>query len=140
MLQSLRNLLGDKAKRFSGRTDFLEAVCAACALVAAADGDMSDAELAAAVAAVKANAAISAAFDARAIEKTMDTMCNRAVGRVGKNGLLKEIGDIKADTDMAETVLLAALDVADQGGISDVEKTVLAKIAAELSLDLNKYL
>lgn len=140
MLQSLKNLLGDKAKRFSGRTDFLEAVCAACALVAAADGDLSDDELAAAVTAVKANAALTAAFDARAIEKTMDTMCNRAVGRVGKAGLLKEISEIKSDLEMAETVLLAALDVADQNGISDVEKAVLAKIAAELSLDLNKYL
>ncbi|MFN6983449.1 MAG: TerB, partial [Rhizobium oryzihabitans] len=67
-------------------------------------------------------------------------MCSRAVGRVGKAGLFKEIEDIKADHDMSETVLLVALDVADSGGISDDEKAVLAKIASTVGLDLAKYL
>ncbi|MDH0116779.1 tellurite resistance TerB family protein [Rhizobium pusense] len=140
MLAMFKSLVGDKAKKFSGKTDFLEAVCAASALVATADGDLDDSELLAAVAAVKSNAALSGAFDARAIETTMDKMCSRAVGRVGKAGLFKEIDDIKADHDMSETVLLVALDVADSGGISDDEKAVLAKIASTVGLDLAKYL
>ncbi len=140
MLAMFKSLVGDKAKKFSGKTDFLEAVCAASALVATADGDLDDNELVAAVAAVKSNAALSGAFDARAIETTMDKMCIRAVGRVGKAGLLKEIEDIKADHDMGETVLLVALDVADSGGISAEEKAVLAKIASTVGLDLAKYL
>ncbi len=140
MLAMFKSLVGDKAKKFSGKTDFLEAVCAASALVATADGDLDDSELLAAVAAVKSNAALSGAFDARAIETTMDKMCSRAVGRVGKAGLFKEIEDIKADHDMSETVLLVALDVADSGGISDDEKAVLAKIASTVELDLAKYL
>ncbi|MBN8931897.1 tellurite resistance TerB family protein [Agrobacterium pusense] len=140
MLAMFKSLVGDKAKKFSGKTDFLEAVCAASALVATADGDLDDSELLAAVAAVKSNAALSGAFDARAIETTMDKMCSRAVGRVGKAGLFREIEDIKADHDMSETVLLVALDVADSGGISDDEKAVLAKIASTVGLDLAKYL
>jgi len=140
MLAMFKSLVGDKAKKFSGKTDFLEAVCAASALVATADGELDDKELVAAVAAVKSNAALSAAFDARGIETTMDKMCSRAVGRVGKAGLFKEIEDIKADHDMSETVLLVALDVADSGGISDDEKAVLAKIASTVGLDLAKYL
>ncbi|MBM7323939.1 tellurite resistance TerB family protein [Agrobacterium sp. S2] len=140
MLAMFKSLVGDKAKKFSGKTDFLEAVCAASALVATADGDLDDSELLAAVAAVKSNAALSGAFDARAIETTMDKMCSRAVGRVGKAGLFKEIEDIKADHDMSETVLLVALDVADSGGISDDEKAVLSKIASTVGLDLAKYL
>ncbi len=140
MLAMFKSLVGDKAKKFSGKTDFLEAVCAASALVATADGDLDDNELVAAVAAVKSNAALSGAFDARAIETTMDKMCIRAVGRVGKSGLFKEIEDIKADHDMGETVLLVALDVADSGGISAEEKAVLAKIASTVGLDLAKYL
>ncbi len=140
MLAMFKSLVGDKAKKFSGKTDFLEAVCAASALVATADGDLDDNELVAAVAAVKSNAALSGAFDARAIETTMDKMCSRAVGRVGKAGLFKEIEDIKADHDMGETVLLVALDVADSGGISAEEKAVLAKIASTVGLDLAKYL
>lgn len=140
MLAMFKSLVGDKAKKFSGKTDFLEAVCAASALVATADGDLDDSELLAAVAAVKSNAALSGAFDARAIETTMDKMCSRAVGRVGKAGLFREIEDIKADHDMSETALLVALDVADSGGISDDEKAVLAKIASTVGLDLAKYL
>ena len=140
MLAMFKSLVGDKAKKFSGKTDFLEAVCAASALVATADGDLDDSELLAAVAAVKSNAALSGAFDARAIETTMDKMCSRSVGRVGKAGLFKEIEDIKADHDMGETVLLVALDVADSGGISAEEKAVLAKIASTVGLDLAKYL
>jgi len=140
MLAMFKSLVGDKAKKFSGKTDFLEAVCAASALVATADGDLDDSELLAAVAAVKSNAALSGAFDARAIETTMDKMCSRAVGRVGKAGLFREIEDVKADHDMSETVLLVALDVADSGGISDDEKAVLAKIASTVGLDLAKYL
>lgn len=140
MLAMFKSLVGDKAKKFSGKTDFLEAVCAASALVATADGELDDSELLAAVAAVKSNAALSGAFDARAIETTMDKMCSRAVGRVGKAGLIKEIEDIKADRDMSETVLLVALDVADSGGISNEEEAVLAKIASTVGFDLAKYL
>lgn len=139
MFAKLKSLLGDKAKKFSGRTDFLEAVCAASALVASADGDLDDKELLAAVKAVKSNAALAAAFDERTIETTMDRMCSRAVGRVGKSGLYREIEDIKSDHDMAETVLLVALDVADSGGISPEERAVLAKVASSLNLDLAKY-
>lgn len=140
MLPKIKSLLGDKAKKFAGKTDFLEAVCAAAALLAAADGDISDNEIDKAMAAVKSNASLAGAFDARSIEATMTTMISRANNRVGKNGLRNEIGDIKKDFDMAETVLLAALDVADDGGIGDAEMAELRKIADLLGLDLNKYL
>lgn len=139
MFAAIKNMLGDKAKKFAGKTDFLEAVCAASALVAAADGDLDDNEIVAAVNAVKANAALSSAFDERQIETTMDKMCSRTAGRVGKAGLMKEISEAKGDFDQAETILLVALDVADSGGISDAEMTVLKKIAGELGLDLGKY-
>lgn len=127
------------AQKFAGRTDFLEAVCAASALVAAADGSIDDNEVGAAVDSVKSNKTISAAFDARTIEATMDTMLGRAKGRVGRNELKKEIADIAKDFEMAETVLLTALEVADDGGISDSEKRVLKDIAVSLGLDLAKY-
>ena len=56
-------LFGKKAEaavqKFSGRTDFLEAVCAAAALVAAADGEIEDSEVKATVKAVKANKALA---------------------------------------------------------------------------------
>lgn len=144
MFAALKNKLTGSVAKFNGNTDFLEAVCAASALVAYADGDVTDAEADAAVKAVVSNAVLSGAFSSQQIERTMDAMMKRAEGgRVGRSGLLKEIAEAHAkDTDgsLSETILLTALDVADQGGIDDKETAVLEKVASELKLDLKKYL
>ncbi len=140
MFAKLKQKLSGSVNKYSGRKDFLEAVCAASALVAAADGDVSDAEVAQTVKAITSNAQLSAAFRTSDIERTADEMLKRAQGgRVGRAGLYKEIEDIRADHDMGETVLLSALDVADHGGIDDKEKEVLAKIASSLGLNLANY-
>lgn len=140
MFSSLKQKLSGGVNKYSGRKDFLEAVCAAAALVAAADGEISDDEVAQTVKAVSSNASLSAAFKPVEIERTADLMLKRAQGgRVGRAGLYKEIGDVTNDHEMSETVLLSALDVADHGGIDDKEKDVLAKIASTLGLDLKNY-
>ncbi len=135
-----KSKLQGSVNKFSGKKDFLEAVCAAAALVAYADGDASDTEVEATIKAITSNAALAGAFQGREIELTADSMLKRASGgRVGRSGLFKEIADIKNDAEMSETVLLTALDVADQNGIDDKERTMLEKIASELGLDLKKY-
>ena len=140
MFAKLKEKLSGSVNKYSGRKDFLEAVCAASALVAAADGDVSDAEVDKTVKAITSNAQLSAAFKTAEIERTADAMLKRAQGgRVGRAGLYKEIEDIKADHDMGETVLLSALDVADHGGIDAKEREVLAKIASTLGLNLANY-
>ncbi|NTF35535.1 tellurite resistance TerB family protein [Agrobacterium rubi] len=140
MFAKIKEKLSGSVNKYSGRKDFLEAVCAASALVAAADGDVSDAEVNQTIKAITSNAQLSGAFNTRDIETTADAMLKRAQGgRVGRAGLFKEIEDIKADHDMAETVLLSALDVADHGGIDDKEKEVLGKIASALGLTLANY-
>lgn len=141
LLSKLRGQFKGSVAKVSGRTDFLEAVCAAAALVAWADGNADDTEIAAAIKAVTSNKELLGAFDSRTIELTADQMFTRAGGgRVGRMGLEKEIKDIASDPDIAEIVLVTALDVADSGGISDEEKAVLGKIAKTLGLDLNKYM
>jgi tellurite resistance protein TerB len=140
MFAALKSKLTGSVNKFSGRKDFLEAVCAASALVAASDGDISDQEVEQTVKAVSSNASLAAAFKASEIERTADAMLKRAQGgRVGRAGLYKELEDIANDNEMAETVLLSALDVADKGGISAEEKGVLAKIAQTLGLNLANY-
>lgn len=140
MFAALKSKLSGGVNKYSGRKDFLEAVCAASALVAAADGDVSDAEVDQTVKAVSSNASLSAAFKTSEIERTADAMLKRAQGgRVGRSGLYKELEDISSDHDMSETVLYSALDVADNGGISAEEKQVLAKIAQTLGLNLANY-
>lgn len=147
MLGMFKNKLAGSVNKFSGKKDFLEAVCAACALVAAAEGDVSDDEAEAAVKAIVSNAALSAAFPGREIEMTADAMFKRAVGRAGKLGLYREIEDVvgkgtpEDQKDVAEAILCSALDVADSdGSIGDQEKAALEKIAQKLGLKLADYL
>jgi tellurite resistance protein len=141
LLSNLKSKFTGSVSKFSGRTDFLEAVCAAAALVAWADGNADDSEIQAAIKGVTSNKELLGAFDSRTIELTTEQMFNRAAGgRVGRNGLYKEIDDVAKDKDMAEVVLLTALDVADSGGISDDEKRVLGEIAKRLGLNLANYM
>jgi tellurite resistance protein TerB len=139
-------LLGRKAEaavsKFSGRTDFLEAVCAAAALIAAADGEIEDSEIKATVKAVKANKSLSNGFDPNAIEASINKMLDRAGGgRVGRMGLWDEIREIGKDAEMAQAVVLTALDVAEgDGEIEPEEKVVLERLSKELSVDLNRLM
>lgn len=135
-------LFGKKASeavsKFSGRTDFLEATCAAAALIAVADGEIEDSEVTATVKAVKANKALAGGFDGPTIERTINAMLERAGGgRVGKAGLRTEIREIAKDPEMAEAVILTALDVAEADGqIEPEEQKVLESLSKELGIDL----
>lgn len=141
MFGKLKNAFAGSVNKYSGNKDFLEAVCAACALVAAADGELEDAEIAQTIKGIASNPALAGAFPTREIEQTADAMCKRAQGgRVGRAGLYKELEDIANDKDKAETVLLTALDVADSDGqVEPEEKKVLEKIAQTFGLNLANY-
>lgn len=138
----MKNLLAAKMSKFSGKTDFLEGVCAACALVASSDGSVSDDEVDATMKTIAANAALQSAFSSRQIEQCAETMLKRAQGgRMGRNGLHREIEECAKDADMAEAVALAALDVAEaDGDIGDKEKEALKKIGSLLSVDMERLL
>ncbi len=141
-----RKLFGKKAEavvsKFNGRTDFLEGVCAGAALIAAADGEIEDAEIKTTVKAVKACKTLSNGFDQGTIEATINKMLDRAGGgRVGRAGLWDEIREIAKDPEMSQAVVLTALDVAEgDGEIEPEEKIVLDRLAKELSVDLNRLM
>lgn len=141
MFAKLKEKFSGSVNKYSGRKDFLEAVCAACALVSAADGEVEDEEVAQTIKGIASNPNLAGAFSSREIEATAEAMLKRAQGgRVGRAGLFKEIEDIAADHDMAETVLLTALDVADSDGqVEPQEKEVLNKIAQKLGLNMANY-
>lgn len=142
MFGKLKSILSGAGNRVAGRTDILEAVCASAALVAAADGNIDDGEVAAALGVVNNNEVLSAAFDAGTIERTMDKMLKRAQGGFsGRAGLYKEIDDIGGkDFADREITYLIALDVAHADGeVGDKEKKTLDQIATRLKVDPSKY-
>jgi tellurite resistance protein TerB len=142
MLGFLKNALGSKVSKFSGQTDFLEAVCASCALVAAADNDISDAEVASVMKTIAANPALQGGFSPREIEQCAETMLKRAQGgRMGKMGLYREIEQAASDPDKAEAIILAALDVAESDGdIGPEEMAVLVKIGEKVRVDVKRLI
>jgi len=142
MFAAFKKLVGDTSNKFARDKNYLEAVLAAAALIAIADGEIEESEEVALLKAVSANAVLSSAWSAREIEQLAQKMLDRAKGgRMGQNGLYQEIEDIASNPDMAEAVLLMALDVSEgDGQIEPQEKVVLEKIAGRLNLNLNKYL
>ena len=142
MFGFLKKKAGESVQKFSGQTDFLEGVCAAAALIAAADGDIEDSEVVATKKAVMANKALASGFDGRIIDTTIDRMLDRAGGgRVGRAGLWKEIEESAKDPEKAEAILCTALDVAEgDGEIEPQEKAVLDKLATILRVDLGKLM
>jgi tellurite resistance protein TerB len=142
VFKMLKSFVADKLSRYSGQTDFLEAVCAASALVANADGNVSDDEVDGIVKTIAANAALSAGFTSRQIEQTAEAMIKRAQGgRMGRSGLMRELEDVAKDADKAEAVAIAALDVAEaDGSIGAEEQAVLLKIGAALGIDMKRLM
>jgi tellurite resistance protein TerB len=136
-------LLGNKAKdavqKFSGNTDFLEALCAGCALTAAAEGGIDDAEYDQTLKVIQSNSAISAGFSPRDIEACFSRLAPKTSSRMGKAELKREIEEaVKRDQSMGEAIVLACLDVADTGGISPPEEEVMKIIAGLCQVNYEK--
>lgn len=126
-------------KDYSGNKDFLEAVSAGVAMVAAADGNISDEEIAAAVDAVAQNPTLKKFYSTNEVEQTINAMCQKAKSASGRVQLLREIDDVirKAGNEtMKEDIYLIAYDVAmASGDIDSKEQAVLDKIANRLGVD-----
>lgn len=139
----LNRLLGRKEEivnRVAGRTDLLEAVCAGAALVAGADGDISDAEIQAAIKVVKNNDTLSKAFTQVQIDNTMSAQIDRANGGFsGRRKLWQEIEEVAKDAKDAEIVALMVLDVAwADNSVSPEEQGVIDKVGTTLKIDMKK--
>jgi tellurite resistance protein len=141
----LGKMFGSKAKeavnQFTGNKDFLEGLCAICCLVAAADGNIDDKEIDAALASIKANSAISSSFGAQEIESVFGKMSTKVGNRQGRMALKTEIQEVVARDKtgtMGSALILAGLDVADQGGIGAEEETVLKDLAKLVGADYAK--
>lgn len=123
--------------------DFLEAVLAASALVAAADGDIEESERRKVVSIIAGHPTLSKLYQGHIVEQTADVMFKRAKDMSGRQQLARELDDIKTregGPQMAEDVYLIALDIAmSDGEMEPAEDAVLKKIAARLGVDASKF-
>lgn len=144
MFGMLKEKLAGASSRMSGKTDLLEATCAAIALVAAADGEIEDSELGAALESLTNHPTLSTAFSQSQIEQCANTMFTRAKGgAMGRIGLKKEIEQAKAKStsDDLELILAVVIDISRADGeVEPAEMKVLGEIATILRLDLRTYL
>lgn len=145
MFGALKKAFGAGAKEikadYSQNKDYLEAVCAASALVAYADGDLEDSERSKVVRTISQHPTLGKMYQQTVIESTVDVMFKRAKDASGRQQLARELDDIKGrDGSMAEDVYLVALDVAHADGqVEPEEAEVLKKIAARLGVDISKF-
>ncbi len=127
---------------YSHNKDYLEAVCAAAALVANADGEIEDSERSKVERVLSSHPVLSKMYQQNIIAQTAETMFKRAKDASGRQALARELDDIKGRDDgkMAEDVYLIALDVANADGeLEPQEDAVLKKIAARLGVDPTRF-
>lgn len=144
MFGKLKEKLTGGAARLNGKTDLLEAICAGCVLVGAADGDLSDDEAMIALDRLTNHDTLSKAFTATQIETAFDKQAKRAKsGMSGRLALRKEIEEArnKSTADDLEMLLVICIDVAGADGeIGTKEMTALKTIGQAVSLAPERYL
>ncbi len=144
MFGKLKDKLTGGAARLNGNMDLLEGVCAACVLVGAADGDMSDDEAATAMDRLLNHETLSKAFSTTQIEAAFDKQAKRAKsGMSGRLALRRELEDVKAKSSAedCEMLLVIAIDVAAaDGDIAPKEMGILRTVGQSMGLTVERYL
>ncbi len=147
MFGVFKKVLGAGAREvqanYGQNKDYLEAVCAASALVAMADGELEDVEKSKVVSLLTNHSTLGKMYDRGTIETTAETMFKRAKDSSGRQALARELDDIKGRPEgqqMAEDVYLIAVDVSMADGEAEpAEVDVLKKIAARLGVDTSRF-
>ena len=144
MFGLLKDKLTGGAARLNGKADLLEGICAACVLVGAADGDLSDDEGATALDLLMNHEVLAKAFSGTQIETAFDKQAKRAkAGMSGRLALRREVEDVKAKSSAedCEMLLVIAVDVAAADGeICVKEQAALRTIAQAMGLSLDRYM
>lgn len=141
--RAMKGASREVAAELGQNKDFLEAVCAGAARIAAADGEIEDAEKKEIPRLVAADPTLGKLYQRDVIERTMETMLASAMSVSGKLRLQRELEDLRGKPNaaaMSETVVAVCIDIAmADGEMEEPEKKELAKIAGWLGVDLKKF-
>ncbi|MDB5608124.1 MAG: terB [Bradyrhizobium sp.] len=129
-----------------GKTDnFLNAVCASCALIAFADGTCEESEKKKAIEVLTGHTQLSSIYQRAQIEGALNSALSHAQTASGKQELARQLDSVLSlpnGTQMAEDVYLVALDVASSNSnhkVGEDEQRVLDKLANRLHVDPSKF-
>ncbi|MGJ4953162.1 TerB family tellurite resistance protein [Bradyrhizobium sp. HKCCYLS20291] len=126
---------------YTGDSKFLAGVAAAAANVTAADGQIDNEEIDAAISGIQANQILGASYTGSQIEEALTNALNRAKTRSGRLENKRAIEALVTyDITARQDVLAISADVADQGDIGAEEKKVLIEIGSLLGIDAVKFL
>ncbi|MFW9081749.1 tellurite resistance TerB family protein [Pseudomonas sp. P2757] len=116
---------------------FMEAMTASCAIVAAADGDISSAEKQKMIGFINISPELKV-FNTADVIKSFSTHCEKFEFdfQIGQAEALKVIGKIKNDPGAARLLVRVACSIgASDGSFDDKEKAACRLICAELGLN-----
>lgn len=133
------NKVKAEVKKMENR-DLLEAIVGGCLLVAAADGEIEDAEVKAIDSLLRTNKNL--AHFGGEITELVNRFSERLQSgyRVARAEILREIDDIKGDASQKEDVLLNMLTIVEADGeIEEKEHKELETVAQRLGLRLADY-
>jgi len=140
-ISSLFSAARKTVNSYVGDDAFLKGVASAAANVTAADGQIDDDEVEAAIAGMQKNAIVSASYNSSQIEDAYGLALIRAKTRAGRMENKRYIEGLSGrDVSVRQDVFLIAADVADQGGIGDDERKVLNDIGKLINVDAAKLL
>jgi len=128
---------------YSKDDDFLKAVCASCALIANADGNIEDSERKAAIDVLTGHEQFSKLYTTAQVSAMLNHSLDQSKTTTGKQELSRALMRVLEKPDsvqMAEDVYAVAKDVASVGDIGPEEEVVLGKIAKLLRVDTSKFL
>ncbi len=128
-----------EVKKLENR-DLLEAIVSGCLLVAAADGTIGDDETKKIDSLLRTNKNLG--HFGGEITELVNRFAERLQSgyRVARAEILREIEDIKADSQQKEDVLLNMLTIAEaDGSIDEKERKELDTVAQRLGLRLQDY-
>lgn len=131
-----RDKLADEVSKFRNQ-DFLDAVVSGCALVAAADGNISSAEKLKMTGYIR-NSKELKAFDLKKVIETFDDACQKFEfdEQIGKAEALRSINKIRKKEDASRLLVRVCIAIgASDGNFDQSERAVCRTICNELGLN-----
>lgn len=121
---------------YTGDEALMQAGVSAAANVIVADGEVAGEEFETALTGVMASPILEKGYDVLMLEEALYDAIGRARTRAGRVENLRRVAAIAGrPAEQREGVFLVAVDVADHGGIAEIEHAALREIAAALLVD-----